>query len=106
MVVYCEPDTFWKEFQELVTQLRNPEYQYRFGPMIWEEIEKMVPKNVSVADVYIPYCYLHPERLTIERMTVGCDDQGKTLLLPSLKHEVVCDLDFDHFQQFLQHYLH
>lgn len=100
-----EGEKFWKDFYQLVAQLKDPKNCYRLGNLIAAELESLVPRDISIADVYVPYCFLHPERLVTERMTVDCDEKGKTWVRKGAKHEVVKDLDFVHFKEFLGKYL-
>ncbi|MBI3623002.1 nucleoside hydrolase [Candidatus Pacearchaeota archaeon] len=102
---YIDTDEFWMGFYKLVEQLRDPRYGYSRGNLVSLVLEGLVPQGVSIADVYVPYCFLHPEKLRTKRMTIDCDFDGETLVLPGQKHEVVRDLDFDHFKEFLDRYL-
>lgn len=102
---YCDPKDFWKSYQTLIAQLRNPRYGYTIGEIMARELESLIPRDVSIADVYVPYCYLHPDKLRTERMTLTSDNHGKTIVYPGDKLEVVRDLDWTHFQQFLQEWI-
>ena len=106
---------FWKDFDEFVNNLKNPNLSYVYegsyvgtymGSMAAERLESLIPKFISIADVYVPYCYLHPDKLKTKRMTVNCDYKGNTYVTKGNKHEVVVDLDFEHFKQFLKESLH
>ena len=73
--------------------------------MLADRLESLVPKTISIADAYVPYCYLHPEKITTKRMTIDCDEMGRTITRKGEQHEVVQDLDFEHFAKFLTEYL-
>jgi len=75
------------------------------GNLVADELIRFVPKSISVADVYVPYCFLNGDKLKIEKRTVNCDFKGKTYFTSGEKHEIVTDLDFEHFQEYLKIYL-
>ncbi len=102
---FCDSEIFWEEYHGLISLISNPAHEFRLGPEIAERLRNNIPNGLSIADVYIPYCYLYPEKITLERLTMSSDEQGHTIILPGDKHEVVRDLDYDHFKEFLQAYL-
>ncbi len=105
---YFEADDFLDDLDKLTEQLRNPKYGYSLGDRIADALDSLVPKEISIADVYIPYCFLHPENLSTERMTLDCDETGCTIVKDrgDGKHEVVMDLsDWKHFEEFVQDYI-
>lgn len=106
---------FWKDFNEFVNNLKNPNLSYDYngsyigsymGNMAAEKLESLIPKDISISDVYVPYCYLHQDKLKIKRMTVNCCYNGETYITKGNKHQVVVDLDFEHFKRFLKENLH
>ena len=70
-----------------------------------EELEELITYNVAIHDVYVPYSYLHPERLVVEQMSLTCDESGRTYVIPGSDHEVVRGFDWDHFRGFVQEYI-
>ena len=60
-------------------------------------ILKLSPKN-SIAAII-------DQRALVEKRTVNCDFKGKTYFTSGEKHEIVTDLDFEHFQEYLKIYL-
>lgn len=99
--VYYETNEFWNDFNKFIVGLRNNVE----GRTVAREFESCVPRNVSVADVYVPYCYLNPNKMGIEKMNLTCDFQGHTEILPGKKHDVVRELDYNHFESYLKEYL-
>ena len=70
-------------------------------------LRNIVPTHIHIADVYTPYCFLHPERLTIERKRVRITDKGESFLEESTKgiiHNVVREIDYKHFEEFVKKY--
>jgi hypothetical protein len=56
--------------------------------------------------VYVPYCFLYPEKLTkIRGKVVGSREMGKTKVLDGDRCDIITDLDFNHFLKFLQDYI-
>ncbi|MBL6991848.1 MAG: hypothetical protein ISR65_18845 [Bacteriovoracaceae bacterium] len=68
-------------------------------------LEGLIAKDISISDVYVPYCLLHPEKLKIERKNLSCDNQGLTIIEPGDKHNVIMDLDYNHFIDFIEKYI-
>lgn len=102
---YCEAEIFLKDVCWVIEQLRNPRNGYWFGELTAQTIESLIPQEIFIHDVFIPYCFLHPERLKTKKMTIDCDIEGRTYILKGEKHEVINDLDFNHFKEFINTYL-
>lgn len=100
-----DPETYFKDHGALIEQLKDPRLGYKLGNCLASIISSLVPKDLSVADAYIPYCFLHPEKLRTEKGIVTYEVDGETSILPGDKHEIVMDLDFKHFEEFLKTYL-
>ena len=100
-----EPQKFFTQYQQLIEHLRDPKIDYQRGPAYASLLEQLIPKALSIADVYVPYCYLHPERITTEKAFVRIDEHGYSYKEQGDKHTLVTDLDFDHFKTFLKTYL-
>jgi len=96
------PEEYMKAYHRLINILRDPVYDFKAGNGIATTLEQEYPKEISVADVYIPYCYLYPERIKIKKETARCTITGETYFEDSARHNIVTDLDFDHFQTFLR----
>ena len=105
LTAYYETEEFWRDYRTLIFQLGNPEFGYKFGGMMAKCLESLIPKQISVADVYVPFCFVSPEKLKTERKTLSCDADGRTIILPGDKHEIVIDLDFDAFKEFIKTFI-
>lgn len=94
-------EKYFETYRNLISYLKEDKRPF-MGEII-NALEDMEPKTLSIADVYVPYCFLHPERLKTEQTTISCNPDGKTYRIPDgKKHEIVTDLDFDHFQYFVK----
>jgi len=80
---------------------------FKFSNIAVYILRNIVPTHIHIADVYTPYCFLHPERLTIERKRVRITDKGESFLEESTKgiiHNVVREIDYKHFEEFVKKY--
>jgi len=96
---------YFKTFRDLQELLRSEIFKLRQGSSIANIMDSLPPTQLSVADVYVPYCFSHPEKLVVEYGTATVDEAGKSFFAPGDKHRIVKDLDFDHFVSFAQEYL-
>ncbi len=99
------PEKYFRAYKKLIERLRDPQMGFRQGERLAKLLELLIPTQLSIADVYVPYCYLHPEKLIIEKGTVACTPEGRSTLKPGQKHDIVQDLDFDHFRNFVLEHL-
>lgn len=99
-----EPEEYFNQYYRLIDYLRDPKNKnylkdpirnrYIDGNVIAGILEGNVPRDISVADVYVPYCFLHQEKL-------------KTQIIGSKDTRIfVVDLDYNHFQEFVKQHLH
>jgi hypothetical protein len=63
------------------------------------------PKSMSLADVYVPYCYMHPERLITRKVNLGVTEDGFTRVETGDKHDLVIGIDYSHFSDYVKNYL-
>lgn len=63
-----------------------------------------IPNDVSIADLYVPYVFLHPDKIKTEKRRFDCDLEGRTIQGVGKEHEVVADLDWKHFDNFVRGY--
>jgi len=102
---YYEPEKFWEDFEEFNKQLENPKYKYNNGPKAVKIMKSLVPQKVAIHDVYVPYVFLHPERIITEKKTITSSEDGTTMVLPGEKHEIVTGFDIPHFKKFIKEYI-
>lgn len=96
------PDSFFNQYRALITHIREHRPAYTIGNIIADELEQKIARSISVADVYVPYCFANPEKTTTKKHTVTIDLNGNSFLEPGSRHDVIRDLDFDHFKTFLE----
>lgn len=102
---YLDRDRFLANFQKLIEQLANPDYGYQGGLWHAAQLSSCLIENISVADVYIPYCFLYPERIEVKKVLATCDMEGRTYITKGNQHNIVIDLDCGHFQDYLKQWL-
>jgi inosine-uridine nucleoside N-ribohydrolase len=100
-----DPEDYFKQYQELISHLRDPKLNYSRGNTFAGILEMAILKDISVADVYVPYCFLHPERTKTERANVTINPQGYSRKQRGERHSIVTDLDFGDFREFVDKYL-
>ncbi len=105
-IAYLDRD-FWPSLYKLIHQLDNPEHGYSNGRLLARLLRQTIEEQeVSIADVYVPYCLLHPDHTERKRMNLSCGLDGSTIVAPGSKHEVVTEIDLSDFQSYLQKYLY
>ncbi len=102
---YLDRENFLNDLYKLANQLENQRYQYLAGTTLAERLRRLMPRDVSISDTYVPYCFLYPDKIKVRKMTVDCDIDGATNILEGGKCDVVVDLDFKHFQGYLREYI-
>ena len=105
-----EKEDFWKNFEKFKNYLKDKDLNYSFngvfiGDLIAKKLEELTPKEISINDVYVPYCFLNPDKLQTERKTVNCNHEGRTYITHGEKHEIVINIDLIHFKEYLNEYL-
>ncbi len=95
------PNQYFKQYSDLIKHLKNNMKNYNSASLMRRVLKALPQKTLSIADVYIPYCFLHRDKLKIERGTVSVDADGRSYLSKKEKHEIVTGLDFKHFKKFI-----
>ncbi len=88
---------FYRMFKASIKNLDYPFLRYIIGDF-FERIER---KEVSVSDAYVIYSLLHPERTERKKAEIKINDEGIMRVLPGDKHEIITDLDYGHFREYL-----
>lgn len=99
------PDKYFSGLNELKEMLKKYRKNFLFGEFLSRVLDRLAPQDLSIADVYVPYCFLHPEKLVIKTGNVVPTPNGHCILREGSKHKIIMDLDFEHFKNFLHNYL-
>ena len=97
-----DPEKYFKQYQALITHLKNPDFNYSRGPAISSIMEMAIPKNLSVSDVYVPYCFLNPDKIKTKKVRISINQEGHSKIEKGDKHLFVTDLDFNDFRKFIR----
>jgi len=100
-----DPEKYFEQYHQLIEHLRNPKFNYSRGDYFARIMGLAIPKDLLIADVYVPFCFLNIDRIKTKRVTVQIGNGGISRRTKENKHTVVTDLDFDHFKDFLRKYL-
>jgi hypothetical protein len=98
-------EKYFNHYQELQEHLKKPEHGYSLAEIAVKILQQAVPTDVQTADVYIPYAFLHPEKLQTVRGNIEVTPNGHCELRGGVKHEIVRGLDLEHFKGFLKRYI-
>lgn len=102
-----EADKYFIQYNSLIKNLREINSDYPEGKELANILEENIPKSISVADIYVPYCFLYPEKLKIKKgRLIGGSSFGSSMFVEGDKHDFVIDLDYNHFEKFLKKYLY
>lgn len=100
-----EPKKYFEKYNKIISDLKKSGKFKNIQKKIIRKLESFIPKSISVHDVFVPYCFLYPNKISIEKKTVKCDPLGNSYLTKGKKHNIVVDIDFNHFESFLKKYL-
>lgn len=98
-------ERFLWDLQRLLKDFEDPRLAYPGGPELACEMRPLLRQDISIADAYVPYCLLHPDRVRTKRLRLRCDAVGGTIVELGEQHEVVTEVDLEHFRAFLADYL-
>jgi inosine-uridine nucleoside N-ribohydrolase len=91
---YFDAPQFNKDFEGLIQHFRNPENGYTLRNILSNTLESLKPKELSVSDVYVPFCLTNPHEVKTEARLFG-----------NIKQNTVVSLDYKKFEEFLKKYL-
>ncbi|MBW2967409.1 nucleoside hydrolase [Candidatus Woesearchaeota archaeon] len=77
----------------------NEEPAYKIARRYMDE--EIDVKGFKISDVFVAYATLHPDRTVRKRVTAEVDAQGIMTLHPGIAHEIVTDVDYEHFEEFV-----
>lgn len=64
-------------------------------------LERGRTDSIRVHDAYPIFCMLHPESVQTAKVSLTINDEGETEAAAGGRHEMVVDIDFDRFKEFL-----
>lgn len=102
---YLNRDSFLTDFRKIIIQFENPEYRYQNGIAIAHRLRSLLRQRISVADIFVPYCFLYPERTITTRGDIQYLGKGFSKFVDGDRCEVVIGFDAWHFESFLKEYL-
>lgn len=102
---YTNTDIFWRNYERLINQLKNPKYGYNFGKEIAKILKSLTPRNLCISDVYVPFCFLNPNDTEIDRKTISCDFEGRTIIKPGKKHKIIKEININSLKNFTKIYI-
>ena len=88
---------FYRMFKSSIKNLDYPFLRYIIGDF-FERIER---KDISVSDAYVIYSLLYPEKTERKKAEIKINDEGIMRVLPGDKHEIITDLDYRDFKEYL-----
>lgn len=98
-----KPEAYFIKYKKLIEHLRDPELRHRRGDLMAKILEMIVPKELSVADVFVPYYCSNPGKCTVIRGKIKITNfEGVSILEEGDKHSVVVNVDFQDFERFLR----
>jgi len=100
-----DPEGYFKNYYTLLELFRNPKLDIYRGDAFANVLEVGLPKDISISDVYVPYCYLRPDKIKAVRANVQVDANGYSYREKGNRHTIITDLDFEDFREFTVSYL-
>ena len=97
-------EKYLEQYLELIRTIKIPRY-FSYGEELAKIMINLIPGDLAVADVYVPYCFANRDKLKTARANMDCDIEGRSIVTLGDKHEIVMDLDFEDFKRFLQQFL-
>jgi len=102
-----DPVKFFREYFGVIKRLREREpIGFRFGELSAEMLQGLVPGDISVSDLYVPFCYLRPESIKTEKGDVVVEDLGATRRTDGDRLDIVTGVDIKDFEKFIEKYLY
>ncbi len=102
---YTNTDLFWCNYEKLIKQLKNPKYNYTHGKEIAKTLKSLTPNGLCISDVYVPFCFLNKDEVKLERKTLSCDFEGRTIVKHGRKHKIVKEININSLKDFTKNYL-
>ncbi len=99
-----QSEDFFYNFKRIINLLQSSDRN--FGNGLAFILQEQILKDISVADVYVPYCYMYPDKIKTEKSTVVIDYNGMSSKTEGNKHIIVKEIDYSHFENFIKNYLY
>ncbi|MEK6894368.1 MAG: nucleoside hydrolase [Nanoarchaeota archaeon] len=101
------PTEFFTEYRRVINRLRDKKVlTFQFGDISADLLESLVPTDISVSDLYVPFCYQFPESTKIEKGNVIIEDSGATKRIEGDRCDIVTKVDIKRFDEYIQENLH
>ena len=101
-----DPADFFEDYNKLIDLLKDEKFNYLYGNEVAQVLEGLKKTNMSVADVFVPYCYMNPDKIETTLGNVTIDpDFGRSTLTQGVRHEVVTKVYYSDFDKYLKEYL-
>jgi len=100
-----EMQGYFDQYNELIDFFKNQQFKIENDDHVVDMLESFKPKSLSIADIYIPFCYLNPSDLKIETANVEISSYGVSVKKPGEKHKIVRDIDWNGFKKYIKKYL-
>ncbi len=101
---YCgalDNEEYFKQYNSLINFLEKNQQYFYYAKTAVYYLKNFLPRDVSIPDVYVPYCFLHPERIKTEICNIKVDYDGKCIKTEGDNHTIVTDIDIEHFKEFI-----
>ncbi len=100
-----KPDEYFLNMAVLKHMIETtPEIKFRKD--ILDFLNNHQIEKISVHDVYTIYSIIHPEKTKIEHCKIEVDNEGRMTKNKGSKHKIITNLDYEHFEKFIDQYLY
>ncbi len=93
-------DEYWVQYNRLLYHFETHDFG-DIGKLIAAEVKEFVPKRLQTADVYVPFCFLYPDKIKSSTGMVEVDPMGNSYKSPGSEHRIVEEIDLDAFNEYL-----
>jgi len=102
------PEEYLSTYNKCIKHFLESPFEYSYKQEVAKILTRIQEKekDFSVADVYIPYCFMNQDKLKTIEGTVKLDYPfGKSVISEGKKHKIVTDIDYNDFDQYIKKYL-
>ena len=98
------PDEYYKTFCSLI-KILDKHKDEKFFSELYNSTVASVPKDIAVHDTFTIYALIHPEKIKTRKVNLNVGKNGEMFIEKGDKHNLVIDLNYEHFKEFLKTYL-